>query len=156
MKGINYSKDRARMDYLFIESHSRGIPTIGIGDGGNEIGMGVVKEAVRQSIPYGKECQCPCKGGIACVTQTDILVTTTVSNWGCYGIVSALAIKLRNPQILHNGNREKALIYKSIDAGFVDGVTGMAEPTVDGMSSDIHSGIVEILRFMALREIERQ
>jgi len=155
MKGINYSKDRARMDYLFTEARSKGISTIGIGDGGNEIGMGVIKEAVRKFIPYGKECQCPCKGGIACVTETDILVTAAVSNWGCYGIISALAIKLRNPQILHNGNREKALIYKSIDAGFVDGVTGMAEPTVDGMPFEIHSGIVEILKFMALREIER-
>jgi hypothetical protein len=34
------------MDYLFEEAKRRGILTIGIGDLGNELGMGYIKEAI--------------------------------------------------------------------------------------------------------------
>ncbi|WP_428675350.1 glutamate cyclase domain-containing protein [Reyranella sp.] len=35
------------------------MPTIGIGDGGNELGCGHINEAVAAIQPFGKECGCP-------------------------------------------------------------------------------------------------
>ena len=43
MLGQDYSEGRARTDYLVEEAAKRGIPTIGVGDGGNEIGMGAIQ-----------------------------------------------------------------------------------------------------------------
>lgn len=58
------------------------IGTIGIGDGGNEIGMGKVRDQVTKHIPYGKE--------IACRVTADQLITAGVSNWGGYALATAL------------------------------------------------------------------
>src|SRR5262249_7000446 len=58
-----------------------GLTTIGIGDGGNEIGMGKVPwEVIRGNIPGG--------GLIACRVPTDYLIVCGVSNWGAYGLAA--------------------------------------------------------------------
>src|SRR3990172_8975640 len=90
----------AKADYLVLEAAKQGIPTIGVGDGGNEIGMGViVQELRRSSIPNIAKCKCPCGGGIACATSTDVLVTACISNWGAYGIAACLAARLQRPDV---------------------------------------------------------
>ena len=53
------------------------IPTIGVGDGGNEIGIGALVEAVHKYVPYGE---------ILCAQlATDVLLSAGVSNWGRFG-----------------------------------------------------------------------
>lgn len=67
------------IDDLFVYAASNPlVGTIGIGDGGNEIGMGKVKDEVVQNINYGDV--------IACQTSTDFLVSTGISDWGGYAI----------------------------------------------------------------------
>jgi thiamine pyrophosphate-dependent acetolactate synthase large subunit-like protein len=68
-----------------------GVLTVGIGDGGNEIGMGNIYDTVRKVVPYGDQCKCPAKCGIADSTLVDVTVVATVSNWGAYGIEACLA-----------------------------------------------------------------
>ena len=80
----DFSEGRSRLDYLVSEARERGIPTIGIGDGGNEIGMGNVRDAVAKHIPHGAEI-CP-------TTLTDILLPAGVSNWGAYAVAAAIAL----------------------------------------------------------------
>jgi hypothetical protein len=80
--GLNGSAGRARIDHMFEMASERGIPTIGIGDGGNEIGMGTIFDAVRENVPYADKCRCGCGQGMAAVTKTDILLPCVVSNWG--------------------------------------------------------------------------
>ena len=46
--GQDYSAGREKPDYIVKGAQNAGIPTIGIGDGGNEIGMGAVKNAVAE------------------------------------------------------------------------------------------------------------
>ena len=53
----------------------------GIGDGGNESGMGKVIEKVRDYIPKGNV--------IACATSSDHLIAAGVSNWGAWGVLAA-------------------------------------------------------------------
>src|SRR5207253_3573066 len=40
----------AKVEALFEEGKSRGVLTIGIGDGGNELGMGRIQGAIRQLV----------------------------------------------------------------------------------------------------------
>uniref|UniRef100_A0A2K5Y469 D-glutamate cyclase n=1 Tax=Mandrillus leucophaeus TaxID=9568 RepID=A0A2K5Y469_MANLE len=56
----------------------------GVGDGGNELGMGKVKEAVRRHIRHGDV--------IACDVEADFAVIAGVSNWGGYALACALYI----------------------------------------------------------------
>ena len=46
MRGISIKKNTAKADILFDLAKKRGIPTFGVGDGGNEIGMGNLKEVI--------------------------------------------------------------------------------------------------------------
>lgn len=144
-KGVDVTKGRAKLDYLINEAMAQGILTIGVGDGGNEIGMGNIRNAIREHIPYGIKCRCPCGSGVAPVTQTNILVTATVSNWGAYGIAASLSALLDRLELLHTGSLEARILEKSADGGFIDGVTGRVEPTVDGLSKEDHIHFVNLL-----------
>ena len=42
MRGRDVSRDTSRIDRLFIQARSMETPTIGVGDGGNEIGFGAI------------------------------------------------------------------------------------------------------------------
>jgi hypothetical protein len=84
--GSDVSSSCAKIDYLVEEANRRGILTIGIGDRGNEIGMGVIRDVVEKVVPTGSKCKCPCGAGIACVTETAVTVLASISNLGAYGI----------------------------------------------------------------------
>lgn len=145
MRGFNVTPYHAYAEYMLERVSKQGSLTIGIGDGGNEVGMGKIKDTVKNFVPYGRECQCPCKGGIAAESSTDILVVATVSNWGGYGIEACLAHLINEPKLMHDPSMEERAIELAVKAGAIDGVTGLAEPSVDGMFKDIHSSIVRIL-----------
>lgn len=135
--GQDYSMGREKLDYVVEEAMRRGVPTIGIGDGGNEIGMGAVKVAVAAHIPHG-DVSC---AELAC----DVLLPVGVSNWGCYAIAAALAILKRDPSLAHTPAAERRLIDFSPSCGLVDGMSGMLDATADGMHPDVHASIVELL-----------
>jgi len=146
MLGQDFSEGRARIDYLVQEAAARKIPTTGVGDGGNEIGMGAVAEAVHAHVPHGP---------VLCAKlPTDVLLPAGVSNWGCYAIVAALAVLTGRPELIHTPAMERRLVDAAARAGLVDGNTGKCESTVDGLSLDVHVGIVELLLTTALRSMK--
>jgi hypothetical protein len=49
--------------HLAEAAKARSIVTIGVGDGGSEIGNGLIYDAARQIQPYGLKCQCDCEDG---------------------------------------------------------------------------------------------
>eukprot|EP00952_Eustigmatos_sp_NYUAD-ZCMA_P005446 23797-Eustigmatos_ZCMA.PRE.1 len=62
-----------------------GKPSIGIGDGGNELGMGKVIDLIYEScIPDAER--------IGCVVPTNYLIVASVSNWGGYALAAAIAL----------------------------------------------------------------
>ena len=62
-----------------------GRTTIGIGDGGNEIGMGKLSWAtIRKNVPQG--------GEVACRVPTDYLIVAGVSNWGAYALATGVRL----------------------------------------------------------------
>lgn len=142
----DFSAGRSRLDYVVSEAQARGIPTIGIGDGGNEIGMGNVREAVARFIMHGAQI-CP-------VGKTDVFLPAGVSNWGAYGIAAAIALLKQRPELAHQPDLEAKLIQACPAIGFIDGFSGRLEPSVDALPLGVHVGIVELMLAAVRQGIE--
>ncbi len=91
--------------------------TIGIGDGGNEMGFGQIFHLAREIVPRGAICGCPCGDGIITSTETQYLLPAAVSNFGAYGVVAALSVLHRRADLLPDG----ATIVRTIEAGVKEG-----------------------------------
>jgi len=129
MRGRDISDFLAKFD-LFFELC--GCPTIGVGDGGNEIGMGNIIEALAQ-LPITPS-----------VTTCDELVIATVSNWGVYGIIAAMSRELH--QDLFGLFEPVEIVRYLVDRGAVDGKTGVAECSEDGFPLSVGLSIIAQLR----------
>lgn len=142
-RGVDCGAGKARLDDLFLAAARRGLPTIGVGDGGNAIGMGLIADAVRRSVHLGER--------IGAMTPTNVLVTAAVSNWGCYAIVACLAIVLGNPDLLHTPADEERLLRGGVGLGLINSPQGRVDPHVDAIPLSTHLAIVELLRELAVR-----
>jgi Domain of unknown function (DUF4392) len=58
------------------------------------------------------------------------------------------------PDLLHTAAMERRLVEAAAKAGLVDGNTGNCEATVDGLSLEVHMGIVELLGATAQRGLK--
>ena len=145
-RGADTTECMAKIDKLVKEARGADIVSIGIGDGGNEVGMGLIADAVRKYVPYGKRCTCPCGAGTAPALPTDLLVTAAVSNWGAYGIAACLAILKGRADAMHDEATEMRALREAADAGLIDGNTGYVDPGADGLPATLHAAIVTVLR----------
>lgn len=127
-------------------ARAAGVLTIGIGDGGNEIGFGLIEEEVRAFHPYGAMCRCPCGRGITTPATTDVVVAASVSNWGAYGVVACLSLATRDPELLHGPYEESLMLERCVEAGAADGATGRQTISVDGTPLETNMAIVTLLR----------
>jgi hypothetical protein len=123
------------LDALFL-APSRAT-TLGVGDGGNEIGMGRLPPRTLAAAGISRR--------VASTVKTDHLVVAGISNWGAYGIVAHLG-RLTRQSLLHTAAEDRRLVEACVEAGAVDGITRRREPSVDRVSLDAHAGIVELLR----------
>jgi hypothetical protein len=124
MRGQKITPHVEPIDELFLEAEAKGLVTIGIGDGGNEVGMGRVFQGVSRAIPKGRR--------IASTVLTDYVIVAGVSNWGAYGLVGALSV-LCGRDLLPTVNDVVHSVERLVEAGAVDGVTGQSRPYVDGL-----------------------
>ena len=131
----------APLDELFLQAPAQGVPTVAIGDGGNEIGMGNVLEQVRRDVKNGPV--------IACTVRCDVLIVAGVSNWGAYGLAGALSV-LHGRDLLPSAAQAQADIEATVRAGAADGHTFRHEPTVDGQSLADNLALLEQVRRLAL------
>ena len=145
-RGADTTDYLAKVDELVEKARRAGIVSIGIGDGGNEVGMGSIADAVRKHVPYGARCDCPCRAGIAPVVPTDILVAASVSNWGAYGIAACLSVMKSQVDALHDETMELRVLREAADAGLIDGNTGYVDPGADGLAAATHAAVITILR----------
>mgnify|MGYP000849910046 CR=1 FL=1 len=127
----------------------KGIPVIGIGDGGNEIGFGKIYDAVCEIQPWGAKCNCPCGTGVTTVASADILVSAAVSNWGAYGICAMLAVLLKNEKLLHDSVTEYRMLDAAVKGGAQDGSYTTLSLHVDGISLESDQAILTMLKEMA-------
>lgn len=132
MRGISIKENTAPCDRLFDMVYGT-IPTIAIGDGGNEIGMGNVSELISEKLAL-----------VPCTVKVDKLVIATVSNWGSYGIVAYMS-QATNKKLLLSFEEILDYIEKTVEMGCVDGVTKENVVVVDGFGMDIEEEIVSAL-----------
>ncbi|XP_068802929.1 D-glutamate cyclase, mitochondrial isoform X7 [Struthio camelus] len=155
------------IDELFLAAKTiPGVATTGVGDGGNELGMGKVKDAVKKYIKNGDV--------IACDVEADFTIVAGVSNWGGYAIACALYILstcdihdryLRKavgfPQLskkmvwlsaLPSVTKEEKLLKTLVQHGVRSGKTASLEMEVDGLPFyNTHSLMIEKL----LQEVQQ-
>ena len=145
MLGIDISRYHAKAEALLSEAKRRGIKVLSIGDGGNEVGFGLIKNAVELYVPRGRDCGCPCRGGIAASSKADLVIPAFTSNAGCYALSCALSIAggVKWP---HNEEIEMKMLKAAVDAGAFDGMTGEVSMKVDGIPVEVMCSIVKILQ----------
>ncbi|XP_051775730.1 D-glutamate cyclase, mitochondrial-like isoform X2 [Erpetoichthys calabaricus] len=166
MRKVNIQHLVDPIDILFrMASDIPNIATTGIGDGGNELGMGKLKDRVKKHIPNGDL--------IVCDVEADFAITAGVSNWGGYAISCALYILrccvvheryLRKavgfPTLSHEKSwaaalptvsKEEKLLEILVKYGIRSGKTGNLGMEVDGLPfHDVHSSIIQQLAEVTL------
>lgn len=141
MRGEDISAYTEPLDEMFLAAGDRGIATVGIGDGGNEVGMGLVADRVARAVTHGAR--------IACTVPTDQLIVAGVSNWGAYGLAGALS-NLRGRDLLPSAEAARDAVLRTVAAGAVDGATRRFGPTVDGQPLEASIAMLsEIRRLVA-------
>eukprot|EP00466_Bigelowiella_natans_P001103 jgi/Bigna1/88483/estExt_fgenesh1_pg.C_320151 len=166
---------------ILEEARRRNVSSTGIGDGGNELGMGKV---IASGVPNAEV--------IACTVATDHLITCSVSNWGGYALAGALGVTLRSKAASLPSDREETellerirqvctflyfasfswdgvvngtddtvrvacLLYMrfcSLSAGARDGVSGELGLSVDGMPLSVQLSVLRDLREIAEGSLE--
>lgn len=148
MIGDDITPHTAPLHLLFTLSD---LISIGIGDAGNELGMGTLsKELIAKSISTGEQ--------IACNVPCHHLIVCGVSNWVAIGLLAALALlrpdlkyKLIEGLTLETDQHIlKTLVY---EGPAVDGDTGVQELAVDTLPWEYHAKVLtEILEAAGLNQ----
>jgi hypothetical protein len=108
-----------------------GVQTIGVGDGGNEIGMGRFRWRELCTRLSGEQ-----SATVPCRIATDRTIVAGTSNWGAMALAAAVCVLHDRVDLI---DRHTVAAYHDVvrtivaDAGAVDGVTRRREATVDGL-----------------------
>ena len=109
-------------------------PTLAIGDGGNEIGMGNIADTISKLDIN------------ASVTLCDELLVADVSNWGAYGLIALLAVW--EQQDLLAAVSPVGILAYPFARGSVDGVTRENTLTEDGLEAEEGLRVIQDLRIL--------
>jgi len=107
------------------------VRTIGIGDGGNELGMGAIPWDELQSRLTG-----PAAPLVPCRIATDWTIVAGVSNWGAQALAAAVCLLRGRVDVLAAwdiASEERRLQALVDDGPAVDGVTRLQQATIDGL-----------------------
>lgn len=139
MRGEDITSHVAVLDSLFT-APERTYTTIGIGDGGNELGLLKVSENVDRYLTATSTMME--NRPISCRTPADYCIYAGVSNWGAYGLCALLAEMTGKP-LLPNAQMVTDLLRELVVAGAVDGVLRKRSLSVDGLPLAEETEIVE-------------
>jgi hypothetical protein len=143
------SEGEGGLSSLLTTSRSAPIKSIGIGDGGNEVGMGKIYQRILESrVPNAQQ--------IACVVPTTHLLVCSVSNWGGYALAAAAALiasfrqqrdaRALLREFLPSDDEERRMCSRMVEEGARDGVSGLLECSVDGMPLEASLDVLRCLR----------
>ena len=139
--GHYYNFRGKTIDHLLGDTHTlfteADAITIAIGDGGNELGMGEIAQAVSESDPMG---------ALVCAREpADHTLVAGVSNWWGWGLAAALSL-YAGENLLPSDEDELRRAQLVMEAGAVDGVLGVPAMMVDGLSMEQNLEILQALR----------
>jgi hypothetical protein len=151
--GLNYDDVHGKPQYLVDGARQRGVLTVGIGDGGNEVGYGLIRDTVRAVMPAGAVCQCGCGDGTAAAVDTDVLVVAAISNWGAYGVAALMCWLMSTPEHLVSADDVDRMLRGVVAAGAFDGCHARPVLSDDGVPIDAQRGFLALLH--AITDIGR-
>jgi len=134
-------------DRLLTPPGERSYATIAVGDGGNELGMGHLRDSLMDRINLGEL--------IFCDTEADHVIPAGISNWGAYALAASLAVLSGKP-ILIKPEDELAVLEAQVAVGAVDGCTRKNEVSVDGVPIADYLKTVSAITMAARRIWQRK
>jgi hypothetical protein len=134
-------------DHLFVPSQMRGTRWVGIGDGGNEIGMGKVRDRVIKHVPRGEK--------IASVASTSELIVAGTSNSGAWGLLAELSLQTSR-DLLPTPAQAWQDVIDLVAAGACDGRTGKRQASVDGLTHEVYLAPLVAMRRLLVAVACRQ
>ena len=139
-RGVDFTSKNAKIDHLF-DQHPY---SVGIGDGGNEIGMGNLKDVI-PTIPHEYLPKNPC------VTTTTELIIASCSNWGGYGLVAALSLR-ENRNLVPTVESGMQMVVDCVKAGAVEGMSGESKEWVDNRNLEDDAACLRDLHALLANE----
>jgi hypothetical protein len=121
MRGECLDGEVEEFDSLLEWAKFRKLPTLAIGDGGNELGLGQYKKLIGKCVDQGER--------IAAQIAADLVLVAGTSNWGAHGICAGLKAGAKPEE---EKKREADRLKKIVAAGAIDGATKRREESVDG------------------------
>lgn len=129
MRHEDISSSVADLDALVQLARDAGVPTVGVGDGGNEIGMGNIADIIGAlDIRPAQTC-------------CDELIVADVSNWAAYGLACFWSLQ-SGLDLFSCCDTLPVLQYLSAK-GSVDGVTRQNTLTEDGLAPDVGAALCQ-------------
>ncbi len=141
MRGEDLSAYTAGLDHLFLDPE-RSFTTVGIGDGGNELGICIAEEKRAALWSEGPQ--------IECRTPADYRIYAGVSNWGAYGLCAVLSAATGR-FLLPSVPGITQILRALVQAGAVDGVSRTRSETVDGLPRSVEEETVRRLAGLLVR-----
>lgn len=130
MRGISIREHISGLDAIILAANDMGIPTFGIGDGGNEVGMGNLHDRISGLLPIEPS-----------IVPVDHLMIATVSNWAAYGLIAELQ-KLASKRLMPTYEDIKQYYRLLISEGCVDGISRECKLSVDGFPIEVERGLL--------------
>ena len=124
----------ASADRLLAPPRPRNYTTVAIGDGGNELGLGSLRDKFSGRINHGEL--------IFSVAAADHVIAAGISNWGAYALTAALSL-VSGQLLVRPPDHERAVLDAIVRAGAVDGCTKRCELSVDGLAWDDYARTLE-------------
>lgn len=145
LMGEDWSMFHGALHEVVLHANRKHVPSVGVGDGGNEIGTGRIVEKARPYILNGEMCRCPCKVGTACDIRTDVFAVGASSNWGAYAVAACLSALTKKREAFHTPNLERTLIERCVGAGAKNGPSATSILAVDNVPIDADVAFVQML-----------
>lgn len=133
-RGVNIKEFTAPVDELFKLGNQSAM-SIGIGDGGNEVGMGSFEEVLSNKEDFFDYCVISC----------DYPIIASVSNWGGYGFIAELEKSLHG-ELLPSFEEVDSYLGFIVAKGSVDGIKRESVKSVDGKDWAIEKEILNALQ----------
>lgn len=140
----------AKIDHLFTQVGNQGGFTVGVGDLGNELGVGNARKELHGLFPFGQTCRCGCGGGTITDVTSHAPVMGASSEIAVYGLLAALQEITGKPGMLCTPELQKRTLVQAALHGAVDGQDGRASASIDIMQADAVYRVVEHLHDLIL------
>jgi hypothetical protein len=138
-RGVDIKEFTAPVDELF-KLGSKTALSFGIGDGGNEVGMGSFAAILKDKELFYDYCVIPC----------DYPMIASVSNWGGYGFIAELE-RVLHVKVLPSFEEVEQYLAFIVSKGSVDGIKRESVMSVDGKEWALELEILQALKDYATK-----